>query len=223
MPLKRLYQSVIEKHLDDYQQIVVLEGPMMVGKTSLSKVVTANVREVLALNWDISSDRELILAGPEKIYSKINVDNLNGQLPILLLVNLHLYKDWKNLLKGYYDALSDRCKIIVITGEKTDIYRSGQDSMMGRYFSYHIHPFSVAEICERSEFSKEYALPKNISQNDWDNLLNFGGFPQPFEKATKSFHTRWSNNFRHTVIADVGGLSKVNDLQRLELFSQLLI
>lgn len=219
--MKRIYQSVIEEHLESHQQMVILEGPRASGKTCLLDAVKESVGDFVILDWCISADRELILAGPEKIYSKINHAS---QLPIVAFDNLYLYKEWKNLLKGYYDVLSGRCKLIIIMAEKTDVYRTGQDSMMGRYFSYHIHPYSVAELCGRSDFTKEYVPPQKLSEEVWNNLFVYGGFPEVFNKSKKAFHATWQNNFRNSIIKhDIRELSKINNSQLLDLLSQILI
>ena len=219
--MKRIYQSVLEAHLRDYRQMVVLTGPRAVGKTTLCKEIISSIEPSLYLNWN--ADREIILAGPEKIYNKIKPTNLADKLPVIVLDDLYLYKEWKNLLKGYYDILSDRCRFIITVNDKVGTYRAGQDSMMGRYFSYCIHPLTIAELCQRSDFSKDSTFPQKISRDDWSALLEFGGFPEPFQKSTKSFHTRWSNNFRESIIKiDVRELSKVNDLQRLDLLAQMI-
>lgn len=221
--MKRIYQSVIEEHLKNHKQMIILAGPKAIGKTALCKEVMSNRKSVLNLNWSNLRDRELILAGPEKLYDKIQAPKLVDQLPVIILNDLYLHKDWKNLLKGYYDVLSDRCRFIITVSEKVDTYHSRQDSMMGRYFSYTIHPLTIAELCQRNDFSSEYVLPRKISLEDWNGLLEFGGFPEPFQKATKSFHTRWVKSFRENIIGDARELSRVNNLQLFGLLAQMLL
>lgn len=44
-----------------------------------------------------------------------------------------------------------------------DVYRSGEDSLAGRHFSYRLHPFSVAELKEKREVDFLTVIDKNIS------------------------------------------------------------
>ena len=221
--MKRIYQSVIEKHLHDYQQMVILAGPRNIGKTKLGKEIVSHVKNLLYLNWNDISHREIILSDPEKIYRNFRLSTIGNNLPIIFFDNLNYYKKWKNLLKGYYDVLAARCKFMVAVSEKVETYRAGQDSMLGRYFSYRIHPFTVAELCRREDFSIEYTLPHKIPMDYWNSLISFGGFPEPLKKNTKSFHTRWSNNYRTCFVnTDMRELANVNDSYTLDLLIQML-
>jgi predicted AAA+ superfamily ATPase len=58
---------------------------------------------------------------------------------------LHKHPRWKQLLKGFFDTYADAVRIIVTGSSRPDTYRRIGDSLMGRYFLYHMHPFSVAE------------------------------------------------------------------------------
>lgn len=220
--MRRLYQSIIETHLRDYHQMVILAGPRSVGKTTLCKEILSS-RKALSLNWDNIADRELILSGPENILHKINMKSTGNGLPIVVFDDLSLYREWKNLLKGYYDVLSNQCRFIIIANEKVNIYRSGQDSMMGRYFSYQIHPLTVSELCQRSDFSNDYSLPKEIAEGNWNTLLKYGGFPEPFLKSTQRYHSQWSKNRRDCwVTIDAREQARVTDSQLFNLLIELL-
>lgn len=158
--MERIYRSAIDQHLDEYNQMVILAGPRCVGKTTLCRDIVKSRKSTLTLSWDNIADRELILSGVENLSSQIKAKSPANEKAIIVLDELSFYREWKNLLKGYYDSLSKHCRFIVISNEKVNIYRSGQDSLMGRYFSYQIHPFSVAEVCQRKDISKEYTQPK---------------------------------------------------------------
>lgn len=222
--MKRIYRSVIEAHLRDYQQMIILTGPDAIGKTTLMEEIINDLKYALYLNWHVDSHCESVLEGPEKVYKKVASSNVHSKkFPVIFFDELNLYKNWKNLLKGYYDVLSSRCRFVIAINERVDTYRAGKDSMMGRYFSYRIHPLTVSELCGRSNFSNEYISPCKISMEDWNNLLAFGGFPEPFQKSTKSFHTRWSNECQNQLIKEnIRNLTKINDLHRIGLFAKIL-
>lgn len=58
---------------------------------------------------------------------------------------IHKFVRWKSFLKGFFDLYEDRTSLIVTGSARLDIYKRGGDSLMGRYFLYHMHPLGVAE------------------------------------------------------------------------------
>lgn len=224
--MKRIYQDIISEHLTQQRQMVFLSGPRQAGKTTLSRACVTSSTPSLYLNWDNISHRELILSGIENIIEQLHVDVLKSsdETPIIIFDEIHKYSKWKTLLKGYFDSLQETCRIIVTGSAKLNIYRQGGDSMMGRYFLYRIHPLSVAEISGRKDFSKEYCMPSTISSEQWENLITYGGFPEPYLNATPRFYNRWINLKNEQFFQeDLRDLSKIYDLKRVELLSQLLI
>ncbi len=224
--MQRIYQIAIEEHLSHDRQMVFLAGPRQVGKTTLGKQCLEGKYPYQYLNWDSLSQREKILLGAEKLYKGFSPDVLtdNEILPVLFFDELHKYKKWKGLLKGYFDELGEKCKIMVSGSAKLNVYRKGGDSMMGRYFLYHIHPLSVAEINGRRNYNEEIIPPVKIDDQLWANLLKFGGFPEPFNKANQSFYNRWANLKQEQLFyEDLRDLNKVHDIAQIELLSQLLI
>lgn len=94
---------------------------------------------------------------------------------------------------------------------------------MGRYFSYRIHPFSVAE-CLHNNFSKiEIREPKLIDQNMFQALFNFGGFPEPFIKQETTFYNRWKKLRKEQLFhEDIRDLSKIYDITQLEILAEII-
>ncbi|MCX4080247.1 AAA family ATPase [Rickettsia rhipicephali] len=45
---------------------------------------------------------------------------------------IHKYKDWKNLVKGFYDKFGENIEFIITGSAKLNIYKKGSDSLMGR-------------------------------------------------------------------------------------------
>ncbi|HUS45375.1 MAG TPA: hypothetical protein VM219_05010 [Phycisphaerae bacterium] len=60
-----------------------------------------------------------------------------------------------------------------------DVYHRGGDSLMGRYFLYHMHPFTVAEAIrqDRPDAQKIIRPPRRIDAADFDSLWTHGGYP----------------------------------------------
>lgn len=134
--MRRIYQTAIEQHLSQDRQMIFLAGPRQVGKTTLGKLCLDGKYPYQYLNWDSVNQREKILLGAEHLYQDFspNIMTEENMTPVLFFDELHKYKKWKSLLKGYFDELGDRCKIMVSGSAKLNVYRKGGDSMMGRYF-----------------------------------------------------------------------------------------
>ena len=96
-----------------------------------------------------------------------------------------------NIQSGKIDVNSSKARIIVTGSSKLDIFKKGGDSLMGRYFLYHLHPISVREAVKPRLAEKEIHPPQPIDMQTFDSLLNFGGFPEPFSKANSRFSNRW--------------------------------
>lgn len=224
--MDRIYKHSIDEHLSDHRQMIFLAGPRQVGKTTLSKQCVVDQYVYQYLNWDTIDHRELILAGSAKLLEQFspNVLSDNRRPPVILFDELHKYKDWKNLLKGYFDDFGDQCKTMVTGSAKLNIYRKGGDSMMGRYFLYHIHPLTVAELNGRKNSLHEIIPPTDIDDEVWHCLNQFGGFPEPFKKGAQSFYNRWSR-LKHEQLfqEDLRDLHKLHDIARLELLARLLL
>lgn len=173
------------------KKMVLVAGPRQVGKTTLAQSLILSQDRYL--NWDDEADRDKILRRefPEK--------------PGLLVFDeIHKYRGWRNYLKGLFDKLKQHYKILVTGSAKLDYYRFGGDSLQGRYHFLRMHPLSVAEL--------------SANQNGLDDLMTYGGFPEPFYSQNQIDAKRWSLNYRTRLIReDITTLEHVNDLGRLEL------
>jgi len=174
--------------------MVFVGGARQVGKTTLALQLLDGRPGYL--NWDVPEDRERILT---------------GTLPrsqLLALDEVHKYRPWRNYLKGLYDAQvgrQRRRKILVTGSARLDFYRFGGDSLQGRYHYLRLHPFSAAELGIRTR--------KDLTQ-----LLELGGFPEPFLSGSAVEARRWSREYRTRLIRDdLASLEQVQDLGSLEL------
>ncbi|MFM8454704.1 MAG: ATP-binding protein [Gammaproteobacteria bacterium] len=232
--MKRLYDSVLLQHLIANRQMLFLAGPRQVGKTTSSWAVSAEYgASSYYLNWDIQKDRKAIVQGPEKVMALLPPPKLASdsaaRLPIIIFDELHKYKKWKTFLKGFFDKYSPQVKIIVTGSARLDVYRKGGDSMMGRYFLYRLHPFSVRELLnsklniDRPQDS-EILKPEEISDTDFSNLYEFGGFPEPLLQHSKPFYKKWQKLRRAQLFTeDLRDLTKIHDLAQMEILSELLM
>jgi len=221
--MRRIYQAVIENHFDSCKQMLFLAGPRQVGKSTISLVAENLTDNFTYLNWDEASDRDLILQGSKIVADKINLNRVYIKKPLLVFDEIHKYLKWKNYLKGFYDYYKDKVNIIVTGSAKLDIYRKGADSLMGRYFLYRIHPFSVAECINTALPNQEIQKPKQIDNNLFEVLWEFGGFPEPFLKKNKLFYQRWKNlRIKQLFREDIRDLTQIQELGQIEVFARFL-
>ena len=136
----RFYKALLADHLERHRQMALVSGPRQVGKTTTCRSVSDQY-----LNWDNADDRRLLLRGPAALAEALQLERLRAQPPVTTLDELHKYTKWKGLLKGFFDSYGDRVHLIVTGSSRIDVFRRGSDSMMGRYFLYHMNPWSVGE------------------------------------------------------------------------------
>ncbi len=201
-PTERYLREWIREDLDE--KMVFLGGARQVGKTTLSlqclgeKPQRAN--HPAYLNWDELGNRERILKG-----------HLPSKQSIIILDEIHKFADWRNLVKGYYDRHKDRLSFLVTGSARLDYYRRGGDSLQGRYHYYRLHPFSLGE------------LGYGPGRDELEQLLKYGGFPEPLLKADERFHRRWLlEQWSRVLYEDLRELERVRDVSRLEMLLQHL-
>ena len=216
----RIYDSLVADHLARNRQMAFISGPRQVGKT------TACRRQAdICINWDNLDARALILAGPGRIADRLGLHRLAETPPVVLFDELHKFPRWKQFLKGFFDAYADQARLLVTGSSRLDIYRRGGDSLMGRYFPYRMHPFSVAEASAQDLPDAERILrpPRAIAEADFNALWQHGGYPEPYLKRDVRFTRRWhSLRLQQLVREEIRDLRQVQQLDQLETLVHLL-
>ncbi|OFZ17503.1 MAG: AAA family ATPase [Bdellovibrionales bacterium GWA2_49_15] len=192
--IRQLAKAIEE---DLLKKMVFIGGPRQVGKTTLAKSLTS---DEAYLNWDFPDDRQQILN-----------NELPTQYKCLVLDEIHKYKNWRSLVKGYHDKFHKKFRIVVTGSARLDHFRKGGDSLMGRYHYYRLHPFTVDEL---SFLSKKRTLK---------DLLNFGGFPEPLLAQDERELKRWHNERIYRVVNDdVRDLQNVKEISQIELLATIV-
>jgi predicted AAA+ superfamily ATPase len=198
--VKRYLTEPIRQDLAE--KMVFLGGPRQVGKTTLalSLIPGADESNPAYLSWDVPESQRLLLKG-----------GLPAEQPLIILDEIHKYKRWRNLVKGFYDRYKSRKEFLITGSARLDHYRRGGDSLQGRYHYYRLHPFSL------------YELNKKPQQSDLETLLKFGGFPEPFLKHNTRHWKRWQRERQSRVIQeDLISLEHVREVSQLQLLAQML-
>lgn len=188
----RYLENSVKDDLD--KKMVLIGGPRQSGKTTLAKHIC--IKETTAnryCNWDVLEDRENII---------------NERFPsgsgYLVLDEIHKYSRWRQVVKGLYDKRGEELKILVTGSARLDHYRRGGDSLQGRYHFYRLLPLTFAELN-----TTQYSV--------LNDLLMYGGFPEPFMLASEKETRRWSREYRTRVIhEDLRDLERVNDISIIE-------
>ena len=217
---RRLYDAMLDEHLASHRQMAFVSGPRQVGKTT-----TCRNHADSTANWDNLDDRQQILAGPARLVERLGLDRLSKIPPVALFDELHKYPRWKQLLKGLFDTYADQVRIIVTGSSRMDIYRRGGDSLMGRYFLYRMHPFSVAETLHRDMPDPRRLVrpPRKIRKKDLDALWKHGGYPEPYLKRDSRFTNRWQSLRAEQLLrGDVRDLTNIRQIDQLEMLAKLL-
>ena len=197
-PLKRYLLPYLLKDLKS--KILILTGPRQCGKTTLAKHLGLSFDY---LNYDEREHHKMLL---KKTWDR--------DKKYIIFDELHKKKEWKRWLKGIYDTEGLPPGMIVTGSARLDTYKKMGDSLAGRFFHFRLHPFDIKEVTKLKLSDPQTAL---------NRLLEFGGFPEPFLKAKKSFYGKWKKSQLDIILRqDLINLANIKSLSSIETLVQLL-
>ena len=214
----RVYTELLKKHLSENRQMAFMSGPRQVGKTTVCRGLAD-----VCLNWDNQDECALILKGPAAVASFAELQKLHAPKRIVAFDEIHRYTRWKTFLKGFFDVYGETVGTVVTGSSRLDVFRRGGDSLMGRYFLYRMHPFSVAELISAAVSEDVISPPRPLADNEWDALWIHGGFPEPFVKRDARFSRHWQNLRQSQLLReDVRELTRIREIDQLLALASLL-
>ena len=223
--ISRLYVDLIEQHFRQNRQMLFLMGPRQVGKTTVCRAVSENFDELFYLNWDNTAHRAIVLGGPDAVAEHLELSRLREEPPVVVFDEIHKWGKWKDFLKGFFDTYEGNVRIAVTGSARLDVYRSGGDSLMGRYFGYRMHPLTPAELLRpRVPGDAPVEPPMALDDDQWEGLWRFGGFPEPFDRRDERFYNRW-RRLRSQLLfeEDLRELTRIRELSQVEVLAELLV
>ena len=213
------------------RQMRFIMGPRQVGKTTLAKQqLSATGSDSLYYLWD---SREVRRKHREnELFFTETALKVTGT-PWICFDEIHKMPGWKNILKAIYDETGDKYRYIVTGSAKLTTLRRAGDSLAGRYSAFHLFPLTLAETPgatatieppENGSAFLEERINTNPTRDDaLTHLITYGGFPEPFIRASRAFHTKWTRDYTDAVIReDIGSLTRIVDREHLVELSELL-
>jgi predicted AAA+ superfamily ATPase len=182
------------------KKMVFLAGPRQVGKTTLAQTLLKDYKDGHPgyLNWNSDVDRD-----------KIRERQWPETQKLIVLDEIHKLKTWQTFVKGLYDTLKNTHQFLITGSARLDHYRKGGDSLLGRYYYYRLHPFSLPELGE--------------TQENLEKLITYGGFPEPLFEESERELKRWHRSrVSKLVTNDIRDLEDVKDLNAIELLALAL-
>lgn len=199
--MSKIYDRYLIKPVtsDLKSKMVFIGGPRQVGKTTLALnfLPKPNTQSAAYFNWDDINDRSKLLSGELPPHEKI-----------IILDEIHKFTRWRNLIKGFFDKNKGKISFLITGSARMDYYSKGGDSLQGRYHYYRLHPFSLREL--NTEPNKDLL----------DNLLKFGGFPEPLLNSEEKFWRRWQKErLQRVIYDDIRDLETIKEISLLELLA----
>jgi len=234
-------ERLISRYLFDPEmtagKMIFLIGPRQAGKTTLAQNWLESSGSDLYFNFDDPWVIREYRKNPLFFKNKID-ETFKGKLVPIVFDEVHKQRGWRNILKGLYDVNKKRMSLLVTGSARLDYFRKAGDSLAGRYFSYHLFPLSLAEAAGDFSFILEdpaiitngarlLAAARNVKSTGMkpalEQMLELGGFPEPFTRGSRRFHLRWQKEYLTRLTReDVRDLSRVSDLKGIEHVAEML-
>ena len=236
--MKKLYSRKILQNIKKWlleKEIVILNGPRQVGKTSLLKLLKKELvrqgvteKNIFYLNLEEFNILSDLNEDPKNLLKYI-VDK--GNKNYFLIDEIQYLDNPSNFLKQLYDEYSEKIKIIVTGSSSLELKAVLQDSLAGRKVSFLVKPLDFKEYLQFKEFdSLKYLDKKDIPAQIKDNFdkqleeyLIYGGMPAVVLQSDYQKKQKMLNEYINTYInKDIRSIGKINSISSFNAVVRIL-
>ena len=175
MPIQRKIQSDILEYFDDIPITAIL-GARQVGKSTLAKLLLQNKKEVIYLDLEIRTDRQL-LEEPVQFF------NIN-KAKIICIDEVQLLPEIFSEIRHFVDN-NPKVKFLILGSSSPELLRQSSETLAGRIFYYELSSFLWTEI-------------KTIT--DLKTYWYKGGFPKSILARNNKLAFLWLENYIKTFL-----------------------
>lgn len=233
-----LYPRKITEELKKWlleKEIIVLNGPRQVGKTSLLKLIEQELlrkkikkEQIFYLNLEEIKILDTLNNDPENIFKYvINPEEKN----YFFIDEIQYLDNPSNFLKHLYDKYAGKIKIIATGSSSLELKAKFQDSLAGRKVSFSVNPLDFEEFLNFKNFPyldylKKKELPLDI-KSDFDNNLSeylvYGGMPAVTLQKNKTLKEKMLNEYASAYInKDIRAIGKIENIAHFNNLIKIL-
>jgi len=210
------------------EEIAFLIGPRQAGKTTIMKILQAELasagEKTLFLSLDYDADRSHF-SSQQTLLRKIDLE-IGSSSGFVFIDEIQRQTDAGIFLKGLQDMGLPR-KFIVSGSGSVDLKAKIKESMLGRKRVYEVYPLSLREFLSfRTDYRYEdrlsdfFALEQGQCTELLLEYLNYGGYPRVvLEQEDREKLQVMDEIYQGYMIRDIAYLLKV---EKIEAYGQLM-
>lgn len=206
-----------------------ISGPRQCGKTTLSRLISYKYQQAIYKNYDDFNFKKMWTQNPTALLNELQLEH-NENKRLLILDEIHKAPKWKTKVKGLFDLYGEDIALIITGSVRLNIFKKGGDSLMGRYYHFRLHPFSLRELIDVTPNTPDLFMsniqkkPRSSNhQKIVERLFATGGFPEPYLSEDKKIVQLWHQGRKEKIVReDLRDLTRVPDLARVEAMVSLI-
>ena len=230
-----LYKRKIQQEINNWllkDEIIILNGPRQVGKTSLLKLLISDLKDkqtkqeqIVYLNLEELDILDELNSSPKNILNYIKVKNKKAYF---FIDEIQYLDNPSNFLKYLYDEYRHKIKLIVTGSSSLELKAKLQDSLAGRKINFIIAPlcfeeflrFKKADILDQYQCESVSLPARNKFKKYLDEYLLFGGMPKVvLTDGSEDKKTLLKNYVNDYINKDVRYIGRIDNLLK---FNQLV-
>jgi predicted AAA+ superfamily ATPase len=177
--------------------VVGIVGPRQVGKTTLAKLLSKQIKKETVL-LDLENPRDLSKLTDPLLFFE------NNTTKCIIIDEVQIKKELFPIIRAVVDQQRESGRFILLGSASPELIRDSSESLAGRIYYKELTPFHFEEIESLVTYKKHWL---------------FGGYPEALLTDSQPKSKRWRRSFIQTYIERdlpmLGLPSKTTDIQRL--------